>query len=431
MKARRVAWGAIALVAVQLLTCPAALAAPSPDPSQRSTPKPGGTPEPKPSKKKRPSPQPPPQRETKQECEIKTGIPASQLQEEPWAQKRLGFTAVWELTTGKGVTVAVVDSGVDASHPQLKGRVRTIDVTGTGTRDCLGHGTQAAGIIAARDMRRRQVPFLGVAPGVRLLSIKAAVQQSGNDPGWTAKAIREAADRGAKVINVSSQSPDYPSLREAVKYAQRKDAVIVAAAGNIQDEQRGTQTPAYPAAYPGVVAVGAVGESATLSSFSNTETPVTVVAPGEKIVSTWPGGGYNIDQGTSFATPFVSGVAALVRSYHPKLSYKQVKRRLEVTADGGSANGTGGGMVNPLQAVTAVLDGEEEGEEAPSPQALPVYIPRPEAEDRFGRTLALSLTGGALALAASAVAAGIIIPAGRRRNWRPSRRQPSTEGPTG
>ncbi|TNY36648.1 S8 family peptidase [Thermomonospora catenispora] len=409
---RRVAWCTTVLLAAQLATTGVAAAAPSPSP--------GRTAKAKPSRSARPQPQQQ-QRPQQTDCQLEQGSPASQIQGEPWAQQRLGFTDVWPLTKGRSVTVAVVDSGVDTSHPQLRGKVHAVDVTGQGLRDCVGHGTMAAGIIVAQDMRRRRIPFLGVAPEVRLISIKAAVGRTGNNPRWTAEGIRKAADMGADVINVSSQTPNYRYLQEAVEYAQRKDALIVAAAGNVQDEQRGTATAAYPAAYEGVVSVGAVGQDGSLAQFSNSKTPVSVIAPGVNIIATWPGGTYRSDSGTSFATPFVAGVAALVRAYHPRLNYRQVKRRLELTADGGTAIGTGGGMVNPGQAVTAVLEGESRGV-IPTPKPRTVSIAQPQPEDSFTRTLALSMAGGALTLAATAVAAGVIIPAGRRRGWRPTRR---------
>ncbi|MBA9003141.1 S8 family peptidase [Thermomonospora cellulosilytica] len=417
MLARRVAWCTTVLLAAQLTTTGMAAAAPSPSPTR--------TAKAKPTRSARPAPQP--QRPRQQSnCQLEQGSPASQIQGEPWAQQRLGFTDVWQQTKGGGVTVAIVDSGVDTSHPQLRGKVaESVDVTGSGLQDCVGHGTEAAGIIAARDMRHQRIPFLGVAPGVKLISIKAAVGRTDNDPRWTAEGIRKAADMGAKVINVSSQTPNYRFLQEAVEYAQSKDALIVAAAGNIQDEQRGTATAAYPAAYEGVVSVGAIGPEGSLAQFSNAKTPVSVIAPGENIITTWPGGTYKSDSGTSFAAPYVAGVAALVRSYYPRLNYRQVKRRLELTADGGTVTGTGGGMVNPGYAVTAVLEGESRGV-IPTTRPRTVSIARPEPEDAFTRNLALSVAGGALALAATAIAAGVVIPAGRRRGWRPTRRDPAS-----
>ncbi|MCW2900785.1 MAG: peptidase and in kexin sedolisin [Streptosporangiaceae bacterium] len=349
-------------------------------------------------------------------CQLQqSGSPASQMTSEPWPQQRLNFTDAWKLTRGQGVVVAVVDSGVDGTHPQLRGHVQSYDVTKTGPQDCVGHGTQVAGIIGAQDLRARGIPFLGVAPGARLISIKGAVSDQNNDPHWVAAAMRQAADRHAKVINVSSQTPNYPFLKAAVEYAQRKDALIVAAAGNVQDERTQTVHEAYPASYPGVMSVGGTTSTGALGDFSNSQTHVTITGPGKDIISTWPQGTYFNNTGTSFAAPYVAGTAALVRAYYPGLTAKQVKYRIEHTADGGTVKGTGAGQVNPLRAVTAVMGGET-GQVPAQTAVRRVSIAQPSEGDRFGRTLGLSLAGGALVVAAGIAVAGAVIPAGRRRN---------------
>ncbi|MFA1550830.1 S8 family serine peptidase [Actinomadura chokoriensis] len=206
------------------------------------------------------------------EQELVYGSPAKELPKQLWPQERLNFTDVWEHTRGKGVKVAVVDSGVDTSHPQLRGHVRAYDVTRSGLTDCVGHGTAVAGVIGAADMRDRGVPFVGVAPEAEIISIKMAVKASGNQSGWAAQAIKKAVDLGAKVINISSQSPDLPDLRQAVHYAQQRDVVIVSVAGNLTDQTKQTPQKAYPASYPGVISVGALSKDGTLAGFSNTVT---------------------------------------------------------------------------------------------------------------------------------------------------------------
>jgi type VII secretion-associated serine protease mycosin len=341
------------------------------------------------------------------------GQPRQQLPPQLWPQERLNFTEAWELTRGNGVKVAVIDSGVDASHPQLRGRVRQVDVTKSGNEDCVGHGTEVAGIIGAADMRGQGIPFLGVAPGAELISIKAAVGGQQNDPAWAPAAIRRAVDLGAKVINMSSQSPDYAQLRAAVQYALDKDVVIVAAAGNIKD-QRQIPRNAYPASYQGVIAVGALNQDGTLATFSNQTTPVTVTAPGQQVVSSWPEGTYHISDGTSQAAPFVAGTAALIRSYHPRMNREQVKRQIELTADGSQGQGTGSGVVNPLRAVTTVARGPAAGVAAPQK----VKIDQPPPDDRVGRVVALSIAGVTLTGAAAVAIGAVVIPAGRRRGWR-------------
>jgi membrane-anchored mycosin MYCP len=395
-------------------------AAPTPQPSTSRKP---AKPTPRPTvtvtQVRKPSPSPTPQR-----CDLERGLPASDMTSEPWAQQKLNFTDVWPLTRGEGVTVAVVDSGVDVSHPQLRG-VDAYDDTRTDKRDCLGHGTEVAGIIAAKDMRPEHVPFLGVAPLVHLVSIKAVVESNNNDPSLLPRAIRDAAARGARIINVSSDSTDYPSLKNAVEYAQRKGALIVAAAGNTKPEKKDSEQELYPASYPGVLSVGAIDNTGKVTNFSDSKSNISVVAPGQGIDTTWPGG-YRSDEGTSFSAPFVTGTAALVWSFHPTLTADQVKHRIEVTADGGTGAGTGHGTLNPLRAVTAVLP--EESGKAPAPvRRGQVTIATPRPEDRFTRTLALSFVVGALGIAAAVGAGSLIVPAGRRRGWRPGRRTPPSD----
>ncbi|MEV6153228.1 type VII secretion-associated serine protease mycosin [Nonomuraea sp. NPDC052129] len=345
-------------------------------------------------------------------CNPEAGV--QDVSGKPWPQERLRFQRVWRLTRGEGVTVAVVDSGVDARHPQLAGAVTTSeDLTGTDQRDCVGHGTAVAGIIAGRDLTSRGVPFLGVAPGARILSIKQTETPDG-EVSLLARGIRRAAELGAKVINVSVEAHDQPELKSAVAYAQSRDVVIVAAAGNVKRED-GEVTPSYPADYPGVIAVGAASPDGTKSAFSNGTTRVSVTAPGSGITSTWTGGGYRTDlDGTSFAAPYVSGVVALVRARHPELDLWQVKRRVELTAEGGGATGTGAGLVNPLLAVTAVLPDAEEK----AGGGAPIVVAKATAPDPRTRGLAVGIAGGTVAVTGLVVFVAIMLPRARRRGWR-------------
>jgi membrane-anchored mycosin MYCP len=282
----------------------------------------------------------------------------------PWPQEELGFSSVWNRTRGAGVTVAVVDSGVDA-NPQFGNRVIPGPDLVAGTKphvpagaDCLGHGTAVASIIAAAPMPG--ISFTGVAPAARILSVKI----SGTDSfptSVTPQGIMDAVQFGADVINLSLATPDdVPALRHAVEYALSRNVVVVAAAGNDLPQQ-GTG-PYYPAAYPGVLAVGAAGPGGVLAPFSDQRTPVAVTAPGVNITTAYPGtfpDAYNPAQsGTSFAAAFVSGVAALVRATHPKLTAAQVVARIKATARGSTGPGTGRGLIDPVRAVTAVLPAE-------------------------------------------------------------------------
>jgi membrane-anchored mycosin MYCP len=341
---------------------------------------------------------------------------------ESWGQRRLDFTAVWPLTRGQGVTVAMVDSGVDTTHPQIR-VAQSVDLTGTGSQDCVGHGTAVAGIITGAYMA--EIPFTGVAPEARLISIKQTNSDTQGDVKLLASGIIKAADLGAKVINVSIQTSDQPDLRAAVDYALARDAVIVAAAGNVQKED-GTPTAAYPAAYPGVLSVGSAGPDGSRAEFSNTATPVSVLAPGEAITSTWPRGTYRQDlQGTSYAAPYVAGVAALVRARHPELDNVRVRRRIEMTADGAEGVGTGAGMVNPLLAVSAIIPSEVVAIAPREPGDLPpgaVGKAVPPDRHAIGVSTAVAITAVFVTLLVTT--AGLVIPLGRRRRVRTERAAP-------
>ncbi|HEY9391782.1 MAG TPA: type VII secretion-associated serine protease mycosin [Mycobacteriales bacterium] len=350
--------------------------------------------------------------------------PGSPNSTEPWGQQRLDFQRVWPLTRGEGVLVAEVDSGVDHTHPQLSNPdhvLPTIDLTSTGTGDCNGHGTRVAGIIVGADLDRPGVVFTGVAPGARLLPIKQT-NTGESTVRLLAEGIRTAVDHGATVVNVSITGADAPVLREAVRYAQEHDVLIVAAAGNEQDGVNVTQ---YPAGYTGVISVAAIDEKDQHASFTIPATPVSVAAPGVNVTSTaaGPAHGYNVENGTSFAAPFVAGTAALVRAYHPELDYQQVKHRIEVTADRRTDPALGFGVVNPYQAVTAVLPEEITGAAArPAPRAVPP-IPPPPLPDTHTRDLALLVAGIAVLATCLVASAAVVVPRGRRRHWQPGQRR--------
>ncbi|HEY5990695.1 MAG TPA: S8 family serine peptidase, partial [Streptosporangiaceae bacterium] len=401
-------------VAASTTPSPTTSATASPSPSQTSSAQPTATPTP--SAPPAPVGPPPPvlgMPLPAGNCPPELGV--RRLTREPWAQRALDFSAVWRLTRGAGVMVAVVDSGVDYSS-QLAGRVSYIDVTLRGPRDCVGHGTAVASLIAAADARARGVSFYGVAPAARILSVKVNAGDTGR-PGLLAQGIRDAAMAGAQVINVSVQTAqNSPVLRAAVAYAVRQDAVVVAAAGN--DNPGGGVGPYYPASYPGVISVGAIDQTGALTSYTDRKTRVSVTAPGENIASAWPGGFNPANQGTSFAAAFVSGVAALVRAAYPRLTAAQVARRIEATADGSTGAHTGAGVVNPVQAVTAVLPVAARSPAAPR-QA--VTVPGPRRGDPFTRLLALSIAGGSVATAAMAAVGAMVLPRARRRRWRPGR----------
>jgi membrane-anchored mycosin MYCP len=333
----------------------------------------------------------------------------------PWAQQALDFSSVWPLTEGKGVTVAVVDSGVDYTS-QLAGRVKAVPLVG-GPADCVGHGTAIAAIIAASDQQAQGNSFEGVAPEARILSIKVNEQETGS-AATLAQGIRDAALLKAGVINVSVTTRNVPGLAAAVAFALRQGSVIVAAGGN--DE--GTENcvgPCYPASYPGVLSVGAVASDGSLGPFSSQSSNVAVTAPGVNVTSAYPGSGFQVNDlnGTSYATAFVSGVAALVRAHYPRMSAAEVVRRIELTANGNAGPGTGDGLVDPLQAVTAIVPPAAAQSPQPGrPQPVPVArAPRP---DRAVIDTALEVAAGTLGAAAVIVLLAVVVSYGRRRRWR-------------
>ena len=335
----------------------------------------------------------------------------------PWAQQVLNLPGAWQLSQGRGITVAVIDSGADAV-PQLAGRVAAVNLTSARPADCDGHGTEVASIIAAS--RQPGTAFAGVAPQARILAIKVQngeQSQAGQGTGLVAQAIQLAVARGARVINMSLQSSqDNPVLRSAVRYAISHRVVVVSAAGNDKIIHGKKLTgPFYPASYPGVLSVGAVASDGSPWAGTDAFSRAGVSAPGVYVTSAAPGG-YVVNQlvGTSYAAPFAAGVAALILSLHPQLTPAEVVAKIDGTANGGTGPGTGAGLISPLNALTAVQ--LSTGPTAsPQPAGPPVAVRRPPPPDRPARDTALAITAAALILAAAIVIAGLAIPAARRR----------------
>jgi membrane-anchored mycosin MYCP len=348
-----------------------------------------------------------------------------------WPQRRLDFQQVWGITQGAGITVAVVDSGVNFGNPQMarikhRAGVSVIPKFDRQPRDCTGHGTGVAGIIAAAPLGNQT--FLGVAPDVTIVPIKQTNtldDHSGSSDGIAA-GIRAALAAHAQVINISVVTyPPTPALRQAVEAARAKGTIIVAAAGN--DGQQ-TTTVEYPAAYSttfdNVIAVSGTDSNDAIADFSSAGGYVTVAAPGKDVPVPSSLSGYDLVQGTSFAAPYVTGTVALMLSAnllagHRPLTALQVRNRIEATADAPPADVPdrryGYGIVNPYLAVTSVQD---DAVAAPR-TARPAPLPAPQAGARADHDLqhlALGLAFGLVGLAVLAlIAAGILRGGGDRR----------------
>ncbi|MFF3820072.1 type VII secretion-associated serine protease mycosin [Streptomyces bluensis] len=244
----------------------------------------------------------------------------------------INYEKVWSESQGQGVTVAVVDTGVDGTHPDLTGQVlkgkNFVENGGDAQNDTVGHGTGMASLIAGHGHgANNSAGVMGLAPKAKILPVVGGVEDEFNSEQW-ANGVRYAVDQGASVINLSFSDPSADPGSEgakAIAYAQQHDAIVVASTGN--DGAAGLD---YPAKLPGVVAVGAVDETLEIWGNSNFGSGVTLTAPGANIVRANPGksSGYSEGSGTSDAAAYVSAAAALVRAKYPDLTAGQVINRL-------------------------------------------------------------------------------------------------------
>ncbi|MEE1929143.1 type VII secretion-associated serine protease mycosin [Streptomyces sp. TRM 70351] len=313
---------------------------------------------------------------------------ADTIRERQWPLTTVGAYQAWETTRGAGVTVAVLDTGVDAGHPDLRGAVLPgRDVVGFGADEgdeaWARHGTAMAGIIAGRGHGPGgQEGVIGIAPEAEILPVRVLLEEA--DPARDeardargsalAEGIRWAVDQGADVINLSlgdDSASAHPDAEEdaAVRYALREGAVVVASAGNGGEDG---DPVSYPAAYPGVIAVTAVDRDGARAPFSTRRWYATVSAPGKDVVIADPDRRYYHGWGTSAAAAVVSGAVALVRAAHPGLSPAQIRQLLADTAratpPGGRSDALGAGVVDAAAAVEAGAR-IEPGAQVPEPRA--------------------------------------------------------------
>ncbi|GAA3960069.1 hypothetical protein Aau02nite_45430 [Amorphoplanes auranticolor] len=336
--------------------------------------------------------------------------------------------------TGAGVRVAVIDSGVDAGHPQLRGRVAAgrdfLHGDASGRQDCVGHGTAVASLIAAEPVEG--AGLRGLAPDATVVPVRVSEQTDTDrnagepvSPAKFATAIDWAVDEGgADVINMSLvMTTDDNRVRAAVARAVAAGVVVVAAAGNDGRPDDGNPRP-YPASYPDVIGVGAIGPNGVAGDFSQHGDYVDVMAPGVAVTFAARRSGHTQGDGTSYATPFVAATAALLKQRFPSLTSAQVTRRILATTDpapgGRRSELYGFGVLNPYRALTETLGPESPPPPAPAvvhtedPATVALAVRRDRAQELS--LLVAAIGAGVVVLVVVAAAA---VRRGRRRGWRP------------
>ncbi|MFM9614683.1 type VII secretion-associated serine protease mycosin [Streptomyces niveiscabiei] len=383
-------------------------------------------------------------------------VSAGSTRSEQWFLDGMQAEKMWKTSTGKGVTVAVIDTGVDPTNPDLVGRILPGKDYATGEpgdehTDYEGHGTGMAGLIAGTGAYGGGNGAFGLAPGAKILPIRLpnalrAANLAEGDGSFNealASAIRYAADRGAKVINISqAASSTTKQVTDSVKYALEKGSLIFAGVGN--DAQKGNLVM-YPAATPGVVGVAAVGKNLGRTEFSEYGPQVDMAAPGEDMVHACGGKtGLCTSSGTSDATALASASAALIWSVHPTWTNNQILRVMLNTiggpVDGAKWNNAiGYGIVRPRIALQNPGDpgpanvyplpdlaaAEKPASPTPTPSAKasePAKTVAAAKKDDGGTAwLGIGLGAGALAVAGAAAA---VVVRRRRTATPPAPQQP-------
>ncbi|MGY3339106.1 type VII secretion-associated serine protease mycosin [Streptomyces filamentosus] len=293
---------------------------------------------------------------------------AADARSQQWYLEPMHVEEIWKKATGKGITVAVIDSGVDPATPSLKGKVLkgwdAAEAKGDETDDYTGHGTSIAEIIVGSGAGGG---IQGLAPDAKVIPYRVSDTELQNQQAVNAfdmeQAIKAAADSDARIINISWGNEYYnSSIRKAVKYAQDKGKLVFAAAGN--DAKKGNSQDSYPAAYPEAIAVAATGRDGKVGDYSQHGDFVDIAAPGSEIPN-WCDEklqSYCVSSGTSFATALASASAALVWSAHPDWTGNQVLRVMIESAGRGDdwkpgtvSNYLGHGVIRPNAHITRGL----------------------------------------------------------------------------
>lgn len=261
---------------------------------------------------------------------------ADQVRDSQWPLAAFNASSrVWPLSTGKGVVVAVIDSGVRAIHVDLVGQVipgRNFSYGGDGRKDysSVGHGTAMASLIAGHGHGEGAADgVIGLAPKAKIIPLTIGLGSTSDEYSEMAAAIHYAVDQGSTVVNLSEAGSFDARVQSAVAYAEAHDVVLVAGAGN-----DGLQADNYPAAYPGVVSVAAADQSGKVWPMSDYGPSLVLTAPGVHIVAAGANSDteYRLSDGTSDATAYVSAAAALLRAKFPSLTAGQIINRLVQTA---------------------------------------------------------------------------------------------------
>jgi type VII secretion-associated serine protease mycosin len=361
---------------------------------------------------------------------------ADQVRDGSWQLAALKVAAAHRIVQGEGVTVAVIDTGVDANHPDLRGNVLAgFDAWNTvsgdkGQRDVVGHGTGVASLIAGHGHGAgNRDGVLGIAPRARILPINVKNPRSPLiSPDTVGDAIQVAADRGAQVICVALAGSWSSRQQDAVEYATGRGALVIAAAGNRSE----ISLMGNPASIKAAVAVSSLDRGGEFSATSVTGPEMDLAAPGVNIPVATPGGGYQTATGTSAAAAIVAGAAALVRARYPGEHRNMFLQRLVWTATDRGEKGRdaeyGWGALNLLAALTTTPRQPDSGGSPPQAAAdTPSDAHQPRVEI-LG--VVLALLGWLAALTAlTALVIGLIVVLRRRGRRRPEPAEPARSAP--